>query len=311
MKNIKFQKSIIQNINFKNQNFKKRLGLSLFEKKSNVIKDNISISSEGEKFSKKAILALIDNSVHTKASELSFYLENYNNSSKILDAINFGAQVECGYNPDFKDYGILSFNYQSQKQIIPIYAIPKINTNLLNRIYTENNSLKIENKNYVSFTAINGKKYPWTVMDGKIGWAESESLISEPFGQKNSNFKWEMRKASNILTSLAQGKCAMTFKNEDIKKALSSVGIKEGHFKIDAGAGTHRYILQNNGNVLSVDDKINFLTTTNWFKEGYKENDVFEVYGNKYKVNIEGKIEISENDVLTSTDIIYPSKPKF
>ena len=44
-------------------------------------------------------------------SELAYYFANYNNSSAILDAINFGENVSCGYNSDFKEYGVISVSY--------------------------------------------------------------------------------------------------------------------------------------------------------------------------------------------------------
>lgn len=92
----------------------------------------------------------------------------YSNSSAILDAINFGENVSCGYNPNFKEYGVISFAYHGSRQVVPNYAVPKINSTLLSGICAKNNSLA-ENTN-----------------------------------QKGTNYKWEMRKAGNILTALAQ-----------------------------------------------------------------------------------------------------------
>ena len=40
----------------------------------------------------------------------------------------------------------------------------------------------------------------------EIGWAASESLLAENTNQKGTNYKWEMCKAGNILSDLAQGK---------------------------------------------------------------------------------------------------------
>ena len=66
-------------------------------------RDSLSISDSARSFSKKSIAALIDKSANVSASELSFYFANYDNSGAILDAINFGENVSCGYNPDFKE----------------------------------------------------------------------------------------------------------------------------------------------------------------------------------------------------------------
>ena len=53
-------------------------------------RDNLSISDRARNFSKESLAALIDSSANVSASELSYYFANYNNSSAILDAINFG-----------------------------------------------------------------------------------------------------------------------------------------------------------------------------------------------------------------------------
>ena len=46
-----------------------------------------------------------------------------------------------------------------------------------------------------------GSKYTWTVNNGRIGWAASESLLVENTNQKGTNYKWEMCKAGNIPVS--------------------------------------------------------------------------------------------------------------
>lgn len=57
-----------------------------------------------------------------------------------------------------------------------------------------------------AWTTSSGGKYTWTVNNGRIGWAASESLLAENTNQKGTNYKWEMCKAGNILSDLAQGK---------------------------------------------------------------------------------------------------------
>ena len=109
-------------------------------------RDSLSISDSARSFSKKSIAALIDSSANVSASELSFYFANYNNSSAILDAINFGENVSCGYNPDFKDYGVMDFDYNGIRQVVPNYAVPKINANSLSGIHAVNNSLVLKIK---------------------------------------------------------------------------------------------------------------------------------------------------------------------
>ena len=108
-------------------------------------RDSLSISNSARSFSKESIAALIDKSANVSASELSYYFANYNNPSAILDAINFGENVSCGSNPDFKDYGVIRYDYNGSRQVVPNYAVPKINTSSLSGIWAVNNSLVLKN----------------------------------------------------------------------------------------------------------------------------------------------------------------------
>lgn len=273
-------------------------------------RDSLSISNSARSFSKESIAALIDKSANVSANELSYYFANYNNSSAILDAINFGENVSCGYNPDFKEYGVITFNHNGSRQIVPNYAVPKINTGSLSGIRAVNNSLVLNNKSYYSWTTSSSGRYTWTVNNGKIGWASSESLLAENTNQKGTNYKWEMRTASNILSALARGKNLYGFNREDVLSVCSSVGFSTGFFSIDAGAGKHNYILQENGKVIDVDKKIEQLNSTNYIDAGFKEGDTISVYGNEYVIDSSGHINVSANDTFTSTEIVYPSHQK-
>lgn len=123
-------------------------------------RDSLSISNSAKSFSKESIAALIDKNANVSASELSFYFANYNNSSAILGAINFGENVSCGYNPNFKDYGVMDFDYNGSRQVVPNYAVPKINASSLSGIRAVNNSLVLNNKSYYSWTTSSGSRYP-------------------------------------------------------------------------------------------------------------------------------------------------------
>ncbi|MCM1236493.1 MAG: hypothetical protein NC489_40965 [Ruminococcus flavefaciens] len=271
-------------------------------------RDSLSISSNARSFSKESIAALIDKNANVSASELSFYFANYNNSSAILDAINFGENVSCGYNPNFKEYGVVSFDYNGSSQVVPNYAVPKINTGSLSGIRAVNNSLALNNKSYYAWTTSSGSRYTWTVNNGKIGWAASESLLAENTNQKGTNYKWEMRKAGNILTCLAQGKDLWGYSRDEVLSTCEKVGITPGFFSIDAGAGKHTYILQESGEVMNVDAEIKNLNNINWIEIGYKEGATFSVYGKEYAVDSSGHINVSADDAFTSTEITYPSR---
>ncbi|MBO5472881.1 MAG: hypothetical protein J6A08_03730 [Lachnospiraceae bacterium] len=277
---------------------------------NNKEQDSLSISDTARSFSKESIAALIDKSANISTSELAYYFANYNNSGAILDAINFGENVSCGYNSDFQEYGVISFDYNGSSQVVPDYAVPKINTSTLSGICALNNSLVLSNKSYYSWTTSSGSRYTWTVNNGRIGWAASESLLAENTNHKGTNYKWEMRKASNILSDLAQGKSVWgyLYSKEEVLSVCEKVGISPGFFSIDAGAGKHTYILQESGEVTNVDAKIKQLNDINWIEIGYKEGDTFSVYGKEYVIDSSGHINVSAEDEFTSTEIKYPSR---
>ena len=54
-----------------------------------------------------------------------------------------------------------------------------MNTSTMSGICAANNSLVLSNKSYYSWTTSSGGKYTWTVNNGRIGWAASESLLAE------------------------------------------------------------------------------------------------------------------------------------
>lgn len=141
-------------------------------------RDSLRISSEARRFSRESIVALVDQSANVSREELSYYFANYNNSRAILDAINFGEKVSCGYNPEFKDYGVMRFNYNGSRQIIPDYAVPKMNTGSLPGIHAVNNSLVLDDKSYYAWTAPSGRRYSWAVSNGHIGWASYTNWIN-------------------------------------------------------------------------------------------------------------------------------------
>ena len=273
-------------------------------------RDSLSISNSARSFSKKSIAALIDNSANVSASELSFYFANYNNPRAILDAINFGTNVECGYNPEFKDYGVMCFDYNGSRQVVPNYAVPKINTGTLPGIHAVNNSLILNNKSYYAWTVSDGRRYPWAVNNGYIGWAVSESLVTENTNRGETSSRWEMGKAGDILTHLAQGSSLwdVLYSRKEVLSTCEKVGITPGFFSVDAGAGKHTYILQESGEVINVDTEIKNLNKINWIEIGYKEGAAFSVYGNEYTIDSSGHIHVSADDTFTSTDIIYPNR---
>ena len=273
-------------------------------------RDSFTISSEARKFSRESIVALVDKSANVSREELSYYFEHYNDGRAILDAINFGEKVSCGYNPAFKDYGVVRFECNGSRQIIPNYAVPKMNSGSLPRIHAVNNTLVLDDKSYYAWTAPSGKRYPWAVHNGYIGWASSESMLAEDTNRGENSDRWKMSKAEGILTNLAQGRSPWEelYSREEVLATCEKVGIKPGFFSIDAGAEKHTYILRESGDVINVDNEIKNWNNINWIGHGYKEGDAFSIYGNEYAIDSSGHIHVSADDTFTSTDVKFPKR---
>ena len=128
--------------------------------------------------------------------------------------------------------------------------------------------------------------------------------------RRGGNYKWEMRKVSNFLSALAKGK-SVGCDPVGLKEALAiygKVGISPGFFSVDAGAGKHLYFLEESGRTINVGERIERLNGINWMKQGYKEGDVFLVFGKEYAIDQNGYLHVSEDDDFTSEEIKFPQK---
>lgn len=271
------------------------------------LRDMVHISDTARTYSKEYIVALTNTCHDVSASDFSFYFDNYNNMPALLDAINFNEDIVFGsYTPELKEFGALSFKLDGIRQLIPNYAVPKINACTLPAISAENNKLILEDKGYYCYTAKNGKKYTWSVHNGNVGWATSEKMLSEDGDLSAYNYRWEMHRAGDLLSRLAKGNSTYGFLNEELKETLSGFGITEGHFTIDAGAGTRHYMLLENGVVIDIDKRIELMNSTDWKEQGYQTGDVINVYGKECVIDEEGHIQVSAEDEFTDTKIRYP-----
>lgn len=99
----------------------------------------------------ESLAALIDKNANISNGELAYYFANYNNSSAILDTINLGENVFCGYNSDFKEYGVIFFELNGSRQVVPNCAVPKMNTSTMPGICAANNFLVLSNKSYHTY----------------------------------------------------------------------------------------------------------------------------------------------------------------
>lgn len=275
-------------------------------------RDILTISKDARSIVKKTLLVFADNAANIKPHELIFYSKNYANGEAILEALNFGeADYSGGYISGRKEFGFMAFCLNGERQVIPNYAIPKINENSLQDVCAKDNVLRLENRSYYAYTAESGKRYVWRVKDGHIGSARTEYIHNndEAHTMQDTHDSREMLSIKGILSQLARG---CTFWSSDYNKtakdALKRVGITEGHFTVDAGAGEHHYILKENGNVDDVDNILEHLNTRNWIDAGYVQGQIFKVYGNEYTIDETGHILVSPDDGFKDTEVVYPKR---
>ncbi|MBR1853135.1 MAG: hypothetical protein IJ794_08345 [Lachnospiraceae bacterium] len=266
-------------------------------------------------FSKESLLAVIDGCTNINKEQFAFYFEHYNDSQGILDAINFGRITgEGGYIEGKFPIGVLGFlDEKGNRCAVPNYAIAKMNPSRYPEMKAANGQLVLKNKSYCSFRAMDGKSYVMSVCNGRLQWAHSEAWLDTPDRgvrkvQAGNNPSWDMRKTGNILSALAQGKSPFVDNKADTIEALKRIGVTAGKFTIDAGAGRHNWMIMPNGVTLNLDQRVDFYNVTNWIDRGYKEGDVFNIYGCEYTVGSDGHIRVSAEDPFTTTEVKYPER---
>ena len=65
-------------------------------------------------------------------------------------------------------------------------------------------------------------------------------------------------------------------------------------------------MLLENGVIVDIDKRIDFMNRTDWKKQGYQTGDVINVYGKECIVYEAGHIKVSANDEFSDTKIQYP-----
>lgn len=220
------------------------------------VKSKVTNPNTARRFSKESVVELTDKNLNVDASQLSFYLDHYND-----------AQIQA-----------------------------------------VNNKLVLQNQSYYSYS-LNGSSYVWSVNNGKVQWPYSKNMMSEPTnGIPGKNYKWEMRNTFYVISALAQGKSLYGNSNKDVKTALVNIGITEGKFTIDAGAGEHNYILRSNREIIDLDNRTGWFDSQNWIERGYNERDTINVYEHDYQIDENGSINMSADDGFITDIITYPEK---
>ena len=67
-------------------------------------------------------------------------------------------------------------------------------------------------------------------------------------------------------------------------------------------------MLLENGVIVDIDKRIDFMNRTDWKKQGYQTGDVINVYGKECIVDEAGHIKVSAEDKFTETEIQYPQR---
>ena len=65
-------------------------------------------------------------------------------------------------------------------------------------------------------------------------------------------------------------------------------------------------MLLENGVIVDVDKRIDFMNRTDWKKQGYQTGDVINVYGKECIIDEDGHIKVSAEDEFSDTKIQYP-----
>ena len=65
-------------------------------------------------------------------------------------------------------------------------------------------------------------------------------------------------------------------------------------------------MLLENGVIVDIDKRIDFMNRTDWKKQGYQTGDVINVYGKECIVDETGHIKVSVENEFSDTKIQYP-----
>lgn len=190
-------------------------------------------------------VAIIDNFMF---SPLQFrtYLDNFDNPSALLDIINFSPYHESAFGANW-EYGVLCFGENtSTKQVIPNYAIPRMNPENYSPLRATNNTLSLSDRSYRTLYSSSGDSYVMTINNKKISYAPTESAYD--FGAKRINTKnspgaKEREYTRKILNALIRGRHIDGYLKPEVQKVLSNLGFNPGKIRICVGDETNMYYL--------------------------------------------------------------------
>ncbi|MDE7308304.1 MAG: hypothetical protein K2N61_06500 [Lachnospiraceae bacterium] len=235
--------------------------------------------------------------LETKNARLSFYRQNKDNPLLLLDAINFHIGVVDGGE------GYFRFGEDGNGQIIPQYAIPRIDTKSLEKLHTDNNILCLSSNSYYSYTGKDGKEYACAFYNNKIHRAFSESILNDDANTVSVGCNRDMAKTLSVLTTLTD-----TTANGDIrhlrpsqkeyKEYLSNLGIKPGEFTIIVDGKSKVYYMGEDGSIRTQKNALELVRRYNkaiWLNNPkYSIGDEITVFGKKYKIDEDGHIHVPE-----------------
>lgn len=183
-----------------------------------------------------------------------FYFDHYNNPRVLLDAVNFAQVVEgIGGKENWK-YGTYRFweNNQENMQIIPKYAIPRMNPEDYSLLYAKNNTLVLDDRTYQTFRSSDGGSYVISICKKRINYACTEEQYDRIVNEKNlKNCQGarEARDVGSLLSSLAKCDIKESVSNNNNLRTLEMIGIQPGFFKIIFEGETYSYYLSESGRI--------------------------------------------------------------
>lgn len=188
------------------------------------------------------------------AANFQFYFDYYDNPQVLLDAVNFAQVVESVGGKDNYEFGTYRFweTSKEQMQVVPKYAIPRMNPSDYRSLYTNNNTLILNEKSYQTFHSSDGESYVMAISKKRITYACTEmhyDWIVKGKDLQNSQGTREARDIGILLSTLAMCDTRGSVAQDKKVELFKLIGIHPGPFRVIFEGQTYNYYLYENGKV--------------------------------------------------------------
>jgi hypothetical protein len=224
---------------------------------------------------------------------LSFYNQYKDSPKVLLDAINF---YHGGVRSGTSGAGnCFTFGSDGYGQIIPNFAVPRINTVALPKLYASDNTLCLTSKSYYSYTGIDGKSYPISFDGRNIEVAYPEQILGDIWKGVSKRERQNTLLTATILSDLARGRSY--FEDSDnrlVKNALANVGIVPGEVRIVVDGVPTIFYLREDGGIRTREWALKYVERYNsrqWLNT-HSVGDKVILFGYEYQIDEEGKVHV-------------------